>query len=429
MRVHWGNYANEQSWKYLGKFKYRITYVQVTTLKSAHRPNILGRHFALAFVAAGMTICAPYAVLADSEPGSAGAASAVDLTKEKPVAAPIPPTLEKELPEAAPVPEVPPTVGTPAEAIPSGQYQSQYQSGYPATEQPQFQAGYPPAGQFQPGYPPREPQYQPGYSSAGQYQPYTPSRYQPAYEPPTFQEPEYPRYSFQGQSPYPQPPYVRPGYYPSGSPDYEPAPGYQQNPYYRGGLTYVPTGLDIPISLRTSISTQVAKAGDFIEAAISSNVPLNGTGYIPAGSIVSGEITEAKAGRRLSRSGSLSIQFNELRLPNGASTPISAHLIGSIGRYKDVNGEMRGEGWKAKVGQFALRGLGGAGLGAALGTGLGAIVDGGGGAGTGAWAGAAFGGGLGATDMLLRKGREVIIPSGTEMKLQIDEPFSLPVDR
>ncbi len=105
----------------------------------------------------------------------------------------------------------------------------------------------------------------------------------------------------------------------------------------------------------------------------------------PSGTVVSGQITEAKAGRRLSRSGSLSIQFNDLRLPGGASFPISAHLLGSIGRYKDVNAVERGEGWKAKLGQLALRG-GGAGLGAALGTGLGAIVDGGGGAGTGAWA-------------------------------------------
>lgn len=171
----------------------------------------------------------------------------------------------------------------------------------------------------------------------------------------------------------------------------------------------------------------MAKAGDFIEATVNQNIPLNGSGYLPAGSVISGQVTEAKAGRRLSRSGSLSIAFNNLRLPSGASFPMTAHLVGSIGRYKDVNGVERGEGWKAKLGQFALRGVGGAGLGAALGTGLGAIVNGGSGAGTGAWAGAAFGGGLGAMDMLLRKGRDVIIPSGTEMKLQMDQPLNLPL--
>lgn len=243
-----------------------------------------------------------------------------------------------------------------------------------------------------------------------------------------FQEPVYRRYGF--QPPYPPANYTSPGYYPSGSPDYEPQGGYrpyQQSPLYRTGINYLPQGLTIPISLRTSISTQVAKEGDFIEATVSSNVPLQGSSYIPAGTVVSGQITEAKAGRRLSRSGSLSIQFNDLRLPDGASMPISAHLVGSIGRYKDVNGVERGEGWKAKLGQFAIRGVAGAGLGAALGTGLGAIAGGGRGVGTGAWAGAAFGGGLGAMDMLLRKGRDVIIPSGTEMQLQMDEPASLPI--
>lgn len=239
--------------------------------------------------------------------------------------------------------------------------------------------------------------------------------------------------SFRPQQQYGEP-YTRPGYYPSGSPDSEPTSNYpqygepqQSTPYYRGGITVVPQGLMIPIDLRTAISTQVAKEGDFIEATVNQNVPLNGTGYLPAGTVISGEVTEAKAGRRLSRSGSLSIAFNNLRLPSGASFPMRAHLVGSIGRYKDVNGVERGEGWKAKLGQFALRGGAGAGLGAALGTGLGAIVDGGGGAGTGAWAGAAFGGGLGAMDMLLRKGRDVIIPSGTQMQLQMDQPLSLPV--
>ncbi|MBS2000678.1 MAG: hypothetical protein U0103_00840 [Candidatus Obscuribacterales bacterium] len=266
---------------------------------------------------------------------------------------------------------------------------------------------------------------QPSYPSAPQYENDDSNR--------PFRYPQYSPYnSYTPQEQYGQP-YTRPGYYPSGSPDYEPTSnfpqygGSQQTPYYRGGITVVPQGLVIPIDLRTAISTQVAKAGDFIEATVNQNIPLNGSGYLPAGSVISGQVTEAKAGRRLSRSGSLSIAFNNLRLPSGASFPMTAHLVGSIGRYKDVNGVERGEGWKAKLGQLALRGVGGAGLGAALGTGLGAIVNGGSGAGTGAWAGAAFGGGLGAMDMLLRKGRDVIIPSGTEMKLQMDQPLNLPL--
>ncbi len=197
----------------------------------------------------------------------------------------------------------------------------------------------------------------------------------------------------------------------------------------RGHVAYAPAGLTMGISLQTSISTQVAKAGDLIQAQIAQTMYL-GDATIPAGSIVSGTITDVEAGRRLSRSGELGIKFNRLRTPDGIETPITAHLIGGIGKYTDKGSDtsdtVRGEGWKAKVGQTAIRGGVGAGAGAALGTALGAIAGRSGTAvGRGAWGGAAIGGGVGAASMLMRKGRDVIIPSGTQMQLQLDAPASI----
>lgn len=78
-----------------------------------------------------------------------------------------------------------------------------------------------------------------------------------------------------------------------------------------------------------------------------------------------------------------------------------------------------------KVGQTAIRGGLGAGLGAGLGTAVGAIAGGGHGAGMGAWSGAAIGGGIGVADMLLRKGRDVIIPTGTNIQVQLDQQVDL----
>ncbi|MFN8551706.1 MAG: hypothetical protein U0103_09475 [Candidatus Obscuribacterales bacterium] len=201
--------------------------------------------------------------------------------------------------------------------------------------------------------------------------------------------------------------------------------GYQQ----RGRVAYAPAGLTMPISLQTSISTQVAKPGDLIQAQISQTMYL-GDATIPQGSILTGTITDAEAGRRLSRSGELSIKFNRLRTPDGIETPITAHLVGGIGKYTDKGSDqsdtVRGEGWKAKVGQTAIRGGVGAGAGAALGTAIGAIAGRSGtGAGRGAWSGAAIGGGVGAASMLMRKGRDVIIPSGTQMQLQLDAPATI----
>lgn len=195
-------------------------------------------------------------------------------------------------------------------------------------------------------------------------------------------------------------------------------------PLLTGRVVQAPAGLIIPVSLQTAISTQVAKPGDFIQAQVSQDVYL-ADGRIPAGSTVSGQVTDASAGKMLNRTGRLTIAFNQLRTPDGAQQPITAHLVGDIGKYAlDASGQAKGEGWGRKLGGIGLRTAVGAGGGAALGTAMGAIV--GGSIGTGAWAGTAIGGGLGlAESLVMRKGRDVIVPSGTSMQLQLDQPVNI----
>lgn len=301
---------------------------------------------------------------------------------------------------------------------PPQQYQQppqNYQSEPPQSQGSSY-GQYPPPQEGYQGAP-----YQPPYQNSVPYQ-------QPGYVPP--QGPQFaapPNFSgsrFLGSAAYhvdPQPGYNPPTPYPS---------GYQGGTQYGQRYSSAPQGTVMSISLSTAISTQVAKTGDYIQATLSQNVPLSGGyAYIPSGTVVVGSVTDAVAGRRLSRSGLLSIQFSQLRMPDGTTVPIQAHLMGNIAKYKDVgsggNDVYRGEGWGTKLGQLALRGLGGAGLGAGLGTAVGAIAGGGHGAGMGAWSGAAIGGGIGAADMLLRKGKDVIIPSGTLMQIQLDQPVTI----
>jgi hypothetical protein len=186
--------------------------------------------------------------------------------------------------------------------------------------------------------------------------------------------------------------------------------------------------LVIPISLSSGIATQVARAGDLIQASVSQTVML-GDSTIPAGSTIIGTITDAKGGTYLGRAGSLDIKFNRLRTPDGTETPISAHLIGGIGKYTGTGTDettLKGETWKTKLGQAAIRGGIGAGTGAALGTAVGAIAGGGRGVGKGAWSGTAIGGTVGvAQSVLLRKGKDVLIPAGTAMQLQLDAPVTV----
>ncbi|MDZ4837486.1 MAG: hypothetical protein SGJ27_27180 [Candidatus Melainabacteria bacterium] len=210
---------------------------------------------------------------------------------------------------------------------------------------------------------------------------------------------------------------------PQGGTGYTPPPrGYRQ-----GRVAYAPAGLVIPAMLSTSIATQVARPGDMIQAGISQAVIL-GDSQIPSGSVLIGQVAEAKKGGYLGMSGRLEIQFNRLRTPDGTETPIVAHIVGGIGKYddKDGNGELVGETWKGKTVQAVGRGAVGAGVGAALGTAVGAIAGGRGGVGRGAWSGTAIGGGVGvAQSLILRKGKDVTIPSGTPLQIQLDAPSSI----
>ncbi len=206
-------------------------------------------------------------------------------------------------------------------------------------------------------------------------------------------------------------------------------PGYGAPPpngYRQGRVAYAPAGLMMDATLATSISTQVARTGDLVQATIGSPINL-GEAQIPAGSVLIGQVTDAKGGRYLGLAGKLGVEFNRLRTPDGIETPISAHIEGGIGKYEEnKDGVMAGETWKTKAGQGAIRGAAGAGLGAALGTAVGAIAGGKRGAGRGAWSGTAIGGGLGVTQSLVaRKGKEVTIPSGTRIKVQLDQPVTL----
>ncbi|MBX9879106.1 MAG: hypothetical protein K2Y22_11665 [Candidatus Obscuribacterales bacterium] len=238
------------------------------------------------------------------------------------------------------------------------------------------------------------------------------------------QQPSYQQASYPPQTSYPQ----------QGS--YAPPTNYAATPNYpnpamrQGRVIYAPAGLTMNTILSTSISTQVAQSGDTIQANVAEPVNL-GEGTIPAGSVLIGQITEAKSGGFFGRSGMLGIKFNRLRTPDGIETPISAHIVGGIGKYADIGGDqsdiVKGETMKTKLGQAAIRTAVGAGAGAALGTAVGAIAGRSGRAtGRGAWSGTAIGGGLGAVQSVtMRKGNDVKILSGQRMQVQLDAPVSI----
>jgi hypothetical protein len=201
-------------------------------------------------------------------------------------------------------------------------------------------------------------------------------------------------------------------------------------PYYRQGrVVYIPSGMTLPVTINTALSSQNARAGDRIEARLAQDLNL-GSATIPANSVLIGQITDAKAGERMGKSGVLGLKFNKLRMPDGSEAPITAHIIGGLDKFNEVGSQSdiyQGEGTTKKVEQAALRGAIGAGAGALAGTTIGAISSWHGrGTGRGAVAGTFIGGALGVADsLLLRKGSDVNVQSGQTLKLQLDAPASV----
>lgn len=198
--------------------------------------------------------------------------------------------------------------------------------------------------------------------------------------------------------------------------------------YRQGKVVYIPAGMVLPITLSSGISSAHATAGDRIEAKLTEDITLNDA-VIPAGSIVSGQVAEVKAGKRLAKSGQMQVKFTSLRTPDGCQSPITAHLIGGVEKAHSKDGEtFAGETGATKAKAAALHGAVGAGVGTLAGLAIGAIAGHGRGAGRGALAGLAIGGGLGVVESFTwRKGRDVVLPSGRQMQLQLDTPATIAV--
>ena len=198
---------------------------------------------------------------------------------------------------------------------------------------------------------------------------------------------------------------------------------------YKSRVVFANQGTTMVCKLKTALSSTVNQEGDPVECVVTKSVS-NEYGEIPKNSILYGDVESTKNGKMLSRSGALSVRFTSIKLPSGEEYPISAHLVGTAGKYataSDANGSMQGETWKSKVGRAAMFGLMGAAAGAALGTGVGAISGlSAAGAGAGAWSGTAIGSVAGAGGgLLFSHGKNVELKSGSQLNVQLDEPLSV----
>ncbi len=182
-------------------------------------------------------------------------------------------------------------------------------------------------------------------------------------------------------------------------------------------------GTHIPLVLHNAISTKSARMGDPVYFETVFPVMVDGRVAIPAGSYVSGEVTETKRAGRVKGRAELNIKLTTMILPNAYEVNLNASPGGGAGtgggEGMNSEGKIIGDSDKASdIGTVVKT--------TAAGAGIGAIASrSAGGAGIGAGIGAA----AGLAAVLLSRGPEAELPRGSTLEAIIDRPIYLDADK
>lgn len=184
----------------------------------------------------------------------------------------------------------------------------------------------------------------------------------------------------------------------------------------------LPTGTHIPLVLHNAISTRSAQPGDPVYFETSFPVMLNGKVIVPAGSWVSGEVTEAKRPGRVKGRAELMVRLNTLILPNAymvslAASPGNAGTGGN--ETMDREGKVIGDSNKASDAGTVMKTT-------AAGAGIGGLATR---TGKGVGIGAGIGAAAGLATVLLTRGPEAELPRGTTLDAVLDHPVMFDADK
>jgi len=188
----------------------------------------------------------------------------------------------------------------------------------------------------------------------------------------------------------------------------------------------VPADTTIPLVLKNTISTRTASVGQAIYCETIYPITVGNRIVIPEGSYVKGSITQVVRPGRVKGRAQIGLRFDSLTLPSGVTRPLRATLsgFGTTGEERFQKKESRIEGPSSKgedAGKVAQTTITGAEIGTIAGA---ADHNVGKGLGIGSAAGAA--GGL--IWVLATRGKEAVLPSGTNLELQLSVPLSFEND-
>jgi hypothetical protein len=177
----------------------------------------------------------------------------------------------------------------------------------------------------------------------------------------------------------------------------------------------VPEGTPLKVKLETTIATFSNKVGDPFQGKISEPVVVAGKTLIPAGAIVEGRVTKLEEPRRIKGKPTIGIFPEHIVMPDGQRYMLNAVLVDTNIKGTDVNEEglFKGSGHDRRD-QIEVAGGAGAGM----------LVGGLIGGGPGVLIGGVIGAGATTTHWLVQR-HSAILPSGTQLMLELSRPMTL----
>ncbi len=168
----------------------------------------------------------------------------------------------------------------------------------------------------------------------------------------------------------------------------------------------IPAGTRLPMVLDTPVGSDTSRVEEAVHAHLSQPIVVRGQTVLPAGSRVSGVVTDATRSGKVKGRAHFSVRFNTIA-PRGDDERYTFRA-GSVARMAPATK-------KRDAMEIGIPAAGGAVVGGLLGGKKGAVIGG------------AAGGGAGTAVVLNQRGKEVRLGKGAPVMLRLTEPLTIRV--
>lgn len=184
-----------------------------------------------------------------------------------------------------------------------------------------------------------------------------------------------------------------------------------------GDVRVVAPDTTLELFLTTEIAAGESAAGDEFIGKISKDVLVDGRVVLPRGTQVHGVLSSMEGPKRAGRNGYINARFDYLITPDGRKVAIEGNST-----TRDSKGKAAAKVVGRAAGYTAIGGV----VGTVIVLEVGGLAAAAASHGTALAGGAAIGGAAGLTIAMLKKGKSVLLPPGSEMHVKLSEPLKLP---